>query len=295
MPFEHLFPRERNNTVEWIVEYDTNPAHPQLPDYDLVFNAMGEPDMTSRFTGQVQQFIQHCDKPVLNWPDAVARTSRDRAFELFGSIDDLLLPRVWRLGVDAALPANLHWPLLARPAGSHGGEGLTRVNDASELAAFRADFSGREIYLNEWVDYRSKDGFYRKYRMVFIDGQPFPYHLAISSHWMVHYATADMLVDWKLTEEQRFLDDPAVVFGQRGMAAIQAIGRRMGLAFAGADVSLLPDGRVLLFEANATMLVHPEREQQKLLFKNPYVDRIYAAFDELLAHHADSRKVKANG
>lgn len=289
VPVEHLFPHENNNTIEWIVEYDANPAQPDLPHYDLVFNAMGEPDMTSCFTGQVQQFIQHCAKPVLNLPESVARTARDRAFELFGSVDDLVLPNVWRWDIDAALPTGLVWPLLARPAGSHGGEGLTRVNDVLELDRLRQAYAGRALYLNAWHEYRSEDGFYRKYRMVFIDGKPFPYHLAISTRWMVHYATADMLVDWKLEEERRFLDNPIAVLGSRGMAVMQAIGRRMGLAFAGADVALLPDGRVLLFEANATMLVHPEREQEKLLFKNKYVDRIYAAFDALLASHTNKQ------
>ncbi len=289
VPFEHLFPRQRNNTIEWIVEYDADPAHPSLPDHDLVFNAMGEPDMTSRFTAQVDAFLRHCRVPVLNLPAAVARTARDQSQELFDGIPGLVIPRVWRLAADAAPPLDVQWPVLARPAGSHGGEGLLRVDSAEDLNRLRTDWPGREFYLTAWHDYRSRDGFYRKYRLVFVDGKVFPYHLAISPQWMVHYATAGMLVDWKLEEEQRFLEDPQAVFGERGMAAMAAIGQRMNLDFAGADVSLLPDGRVLLFEANATMLVHPEREQASLMFKNRYVQRIYDAFDAVLERQAGRR------
>ena len=67
------------------------------------------------------------------------------------------------------------------------------------------------------------------------------------------------------------------------MTAIAAVGRRLDLDFGGVDFSILPDGRVLVFEANATMLVHPEDAGGALAFKNEYVGRIVAAFDALLA------------
>jgi hypothetical protein len=57
----------------------------------------------------------------------------------------------------------------------------------------------------------------------------------------------------------------------------------MELDYAGVDFSLLPDGRVLLFEANATMLVHPEAKDGPLAHKNPAIERILAAFQALLA------------
>jgi hypothetical protein len=56
----------------------------------------------------------------------------------------------------------------------------------------------------------------------------------------------------------------------------------MGLDYCGVDFALLPDGRVLLFEANATMLVHPEDEDGVLARKNPYVARILDAFDNMI-------------
>lgn len=51
----------------------------------------------------------------------------------------------------------------------------------------------------------------------------------------------------------------AFVLGERAMAAIAAIGRRLDLDYGGMDFTLLADGRLFVFEANATMLVHGER------------------------------------
>ena len=40
----------------------------------------------------------------------------------------------------------------------------------------------------------------------------------------------------------------------------------------------MPDGRALVFEANATMLIHPESDTGRLAFKNPFVQTIIDAF-----------------
>ena len=58
--------------------------------------------------------------------------------------------------------------------------------------------------------------------------------------------------------------------------------QRLDLDYCGVDFSLLPDGRVLVFEANATMLVHPEPENGPLAHKNPAVATICEAFQALL-------------
>lgn len=96
---------------------------------------------------------------------------------------------------------------------------------------------------------------------------------------MAHYQTSRTPTDEALiAEERRFLEDPEAALGPRAYAAICAAGRRIDLDFAGIDFALLPDGRALLFEANATMFVHPEAADGPLRHKNVFVDRILAAF-----------------
>ncbi len=146
-------------------------------------------------------------------------------------------------------------------------------------------------YLTRFWPFRSADGFFRKYRVVFVDRCPLPYHLAIGPHWLVHHATAGMEADpARQAEEARFLSQPEGAIGARAMDGIRAIGERLDLDFAGVDFSLLPDGRVLVFEANATMLVHPEEEAGPFAYRNGAVRRILAAFEAMVAQRLAAAK-----
>ena len=225
---------------------------------------------------------------MLNRPDVVARTSREKQPALLEGIGGLFVPEVWRVSPEEAWPlqAGARLPVLVRPVESHGGEGLQRIESALELDRVAGQFSAPR-YVSRFCDFRSDDGWYRKYRVIFIDRQPFPYHLAISASWLVHYATADMEAHpWKLEEERRFLECPRDAIGAAGMAAIAAIGARMNLDYAGVDFSVLGDGRILVFEANPVMFVHPVDADGVLGFKRPHIDRIFAAFEAMLSRAA---------
>jgi hypothetical protein len=74
----------------------------------------------------------------------------------------------------------------------------------------------------------------------------------------VHYFTADMAASAPhRAEEQRFLENMPAVLGAKGMAALGAIRRKLHLDYMGIDFGLAHDGSVLLFEANATMVINP--------------------------------------
>ena len=84
--------------------------------------------------------------------------------------------------------------LFTAPAAAQGAPTgkLVDVNKASEselaqlpnmtpetAKAVVAQRPGTDRYFIEYVDYRSADGYFRKYRFIFVDGQILPYHLAI--------------------------------------------------------------------------------------------------------------------
>ncbi len=157
--------------------------------------------------------------------------------------------------------------------------------------SFHAALAGRNVY-DGVPRLPAADGYYRKYRVIFIDREPYPYHLAIGSQWLLHYFSADMLSDaWKLQEERRFLDDPAQVLGARAWPRCAPSARAWSWTYCGIDFSLLPDGRVLVFETNATMLVHPEVEEDGLRFKNAYVQKIFDAFDVLMTRRMSAHRL----
>ena len=64
---------------------------------------------------------------------------------------------------------------------------------AAALAGYLLRRPEQEFYLAPFIDYRGADGLYRKYRVALIAGRPYASHMAVSTHWMIHYLNADMM------------------------------------------------------------------------------------------------------
>lgn len=281
---ELIFPQTINTRVNWVMESARDDQSDTLPDYDLAFNAMGEPDLIGDSAEPLNQFTRLCTKPLLNHPDAVARTARNNLPALLDGIDNIVVPAVWRFADSSQWEESMaeQLPLLIRPVDSHGGTGLELATTATELAKCRAAQRG-PVYVCRFVDFRTADSWYRKYRTIFVDRKPYPYHLAITQKWMVHYLSAEMeSYPWKLEEEKAFLRDPEAVLGSAGVRAIESIARTLDLEYAGIDFSITADKQILVFEANPQMWVHTESIGGPLEHKNEYVFRIQAAFEEML-------------
>jgi tetratricopeptide (TPR) repeat protein len=285
VPIDNLFPRASVTRIQWVIDYAKPGEGARLPAFDLVFNASGDPDMAGPLRPEVEGFLVALKKPLLNPPAAVARTQRQHLPALIGAIPDVVVPtvaRAGRAGLDEAA-RRVGFPLILRPAGAHGGRGVSLIERPEDFAA--AALGEAEIfYLTRYHDYRSPDAYFRKYRMIFVDREPYPYHLAISQHWLVHYFSADMLHPaWKRQEEERFLAEPRAALGRPAMAALTAIARRLDLDFCGIDFAIDGQGRVLVFEANATMLVHLADKRELFPYKHQYVPRIFEAFTAMVA------------
>ena len=148
------------------------------------------------------------------------------------------------------------FPLLLRSPGYHTGRNFVLVEKASDLGSAVADLPGDELLVIEYLDARGKDGNARKYRVMMIGGKIFPLHLAISRNWKVHYFTSDMAdqPDHR-TEEMAFLENMGAVLGDEAMAALRAICDALSLDYGGIDFGVNADDDLLLFEANATMVI----------------------------------------
>ena len=294
VPYRTIMPPARYSRLVWYMEHARPEEEPDPDRYDVVFNTIGDADLAEPSLAAVERFVTRCRKPVLNRPDRVMRTRRDRTAALLGGLEGVVVPRTVRVSGEAAARSGLRAlaeahgfraPLLARPAGLHGGQGLVRAETLDDLEG--PPPAAGDHYLIDYVDYRSADGLYRKYRMLFVGGEPFAYHQAISDHWLVHHDTAGM-VDHpqRRAEEARFLSEPGAIIGRAGVDAIARIGLALELEYCGVDFSVLADGRVLVFEANATMLAHREDPAGLYAYKNPYVDAIAGAFQALLRARA---------
>jgi len=111
-----------------------------------------------------------------------------------------------------------------------------------------------------------------------IGGQLYPLHLAISRQWKVHYFTSDMAdqPDHRL-EEASFLGDMRASLGDRVMAALERIQQMLGLDYAGIDFGIGPDGELLLFEANATMVIATPDGDPRWAYRRAAINRIIDA------------------
>ncbi len=294
IPVRHFLDDRIFQTFLVFVEFH-NPATP-LPAHQIVFNAIGDADLAPAALAAAQSVLALTTASVINTPAAVAATGRsDTAQRLFGipgvvTPGTVTLPRPLLAGPDAATTLARHgfeFPLLIRTPGFHTGRHFLRIETIEDLPAALAELPGEDLTVLRYLDARGPDGKVRKYRVMMIDGGLYPLHVAISSHWKIHYFTADMADRPEhRAEDAEFLQDMAAVLGSRAMEALAGIQSRLGLDYAGIDFGLSASGEILLFEANATMVVNPPEPDEKWAYRRPAVERIHTAVRRMLVARA---------
>ncbi len=263
-----------------------------LPPHQLVFNAIGDADLSGKALAAAQSVIAASAAPVLNSPAAVMATGRSDNAQRLSRLPGVIAPATVTLprAVFASADARgtlarhgLNFPLLVRTPGFHTGRHFVLVDHAGALPGAIAALPGAELTAIQYLDSRGADGKVRKYRAMLIDGRIYPLHLAISSHWKIHYFTAEMADRAEhRAEDAEFLENMASVLGPRAVSALEQIQRILGLDYAGVDFGLSHTGDVLLYEANATMVVNPPEPDQRWSYRRPAVERIFAAVRRML-------------
>jgi hypothetical protein len=191
---------------------------------------------------------------------------------------------------DAIAERGFSFPFLLRSPGFHTGRHFVRVENQQEMAAAAAQFPGDDVWLIEQLDARDGDGFFRKLRVMIIDRKIYPLHLAISRKWKIHYFKADMADSPENRRvDEAFLDDMPRFIGPRGMTALDRINAALDLDYGGIDFAVNADGDILLFEANATMVMVPLSNDKKWDYRRPAFDAVFAAVRAMLVQRAMGR------
>ena len=261
----------------------------------LVINLVSDADQTDALLPLAADLVDRLGLPTVNHPRRVQQTTRDAVATLLQGIPNCRVPQALRLKAgaertEAALETMLPFSstVLARPVGTHGGDDFEKIEDVAALSAFLSQRTDHDHYLIEYIDYVSADRHFRKYRFIFIGNEILPYHLCIGRDWKLHHINTDMAHQpWMQKEEATFLNNPAAVFGLAQMQALQAIRERIGLDYFGIDCGLDAAGNVVVFEVNASMLVHARNEG--FVYKDPAVRRIKLAYDAMLRKRAKPR------
>lgn len=280
-----------------------------LPDYpydmdlllskaDVIINMIADADNGNEVLPLALELADRLNRPTVNHPRRIMTTDRESVAKRLAGIPFCKIPKTMRLSaaeltgeaLNATL-SNFELPILIRCAGTHGGDDFEKVDAPDAIEPFVNAHPDATFYLSEFVDYRAADGNYRKYRMICINGEVLPYHLAIHDHWMVHHFRTDMANQaWMREEEEAFLKNPHGVFNADHFEAFRKMAAAMELDYCGIDCSLDHNGNIVVFEANATMLVHDEKTGP-FVYKNPYIAKIKDAFDAMLARMAAKHNV----
>jgi tetratricopeptide (TPR) repeat protein len=236
-----------------------------LPPHQLVINCISEADSCESSLRAAEALLEGTSAPVINAPAAVQATGRESNARRLASVPGVKCARVEAFTRDfllgdgaAAALANrgFSFPLLLRSPGHHTGLHFLRVETPEGLKAGAASLPGDTLWVMEFLKAQSADGYFRKYRVMMIDGKFYPAHLAISENWKAHYFSAAM-ADFPAhrEEDKNFLEQMPQVLGPRVMETLRRLHDVLKLDYCGIDFSIGPDRELILFEANATMHV----------------------------------------
>jgi hypothetical protein len=267
-----------------------------LPPHQVIFNAIGDADLCRPALEAAVQLMARSSAPVINDPRAVMKSGRIDNARRLATLPGVVTPKT--LPVRRDILAGSHgeawiaehrfaFPLLLRSPGYHTGRNFILVENRAELTKAAASLPGEELLAIEYLDARGSDGSARKYRVMMIGGEIYPLHLAISGNWKVHYFTSDMAdrPDHRL-EEMTFLRDMPSRLGDKAMAGLAAIRDALGLDYAGVDFGLAPSGDLLLFEANATMVIAAPDSDPRWDYRRTAITSVIDAVVALIGQRA---------
>ena len=280
----------------YIVVADFYDRKKPLPKHRLIVNGIGDVDVAKGALDAAKMLVGLTSAPVLNGPSAIQATSRCENASRMADLPGVIAPATRMFshdllsgpdGANAIARNGFTYPLLLRAPCFHMGQHFVRVESEDALTAAASELPGEEVLAIEYLDARGLDGCARKYRVMVVDGQLYPLHLAISQDWKIHYFSADMVdrPDHR-AEDAGFLADMPGALGEKAMAALELIRIALDLDYGGIDFGLSARGDVLLFEANATMIVQHPDEGKQWDYRRPAVERIHNAVSRMLLTRA---------
>ncbi len=299
-----------NTPVEFLIERSDvalstlylppdEPLPEALPAHDVLFVAVSESDATRPLLDRMALQLPRWGGRVVNHPEHIVQTSRSLAHLRLQGAPGIVMPCSVRLARatlerlarrELKLPDVLpdgEFPVIVRPVDSHAGHGLVKCDSTPMLQAYLATAGADGFFISRFIDYRSADGMYRKYRVVLVDGVPYPAHMGVSSHWMIHYLNAGMTDSpAKRAEEQTFMTGFDIGFGRRHAAALYAVAERFALEYVVIDCAESADGDLLVFELDPGAVIHAMDPPDVFPYKRPQMERIFRAFRDLLGRHA---------
>ena len=267
-----------------------------LPAHAIVLNGISDADRSPGALVQLECLLSQTDAPIINPPKLVAATSRTHMVERLKHIPGVRLPQVVAMTAEQAreedacatlVAQGLRFPLLIRIPEYHAGRYFEKVESAALWAHILAGFPELPLLAMEYIDVRDDDGYFHKMRIMCIDGEIYPTHLAFGTVWKLHYFSSNMMYDAALRErEASFLIDPRGTLGEAAWRALEAIAREVGLDYFGIDCAIGRNGEDVVFECNAAMVVAKPGSEAQWAYRIPSYEAMMQASHRMLERRA---------
>jgi glutathione synthase/RimK-type ligase-like ATP-grasp enzyme len=253
----------------------------EIPEHDIAFVAVGESAKSRVMLEALESIYETWPRPILNRPANVWNCARDVCYSILRNIPGLAVPNTQRISKFDA--PDVVFPCTIRPIDTHGGTGLARLNAPDELHVYFEKVPANAYYVATYIDCQSKDGYFRKIRLVFINGVAYACHLAVSENWMVHYLSAGMeCSETKRAEEAHFMATFQEDFSVRHHSHLQTLARLLNLDYVTVDCAEMEDGSLVVFEVDTRGLVHAADPVDIFPYKPITMQKAFKAFECML-------------
>jgi hypothetical protein len=277
-----------------------------LPDHDVAIVIASDSDQCREALQRIDHAASRWPRPLLNPPRLVGNLDRDKLYRLLSGIEGLDIPvtvpatraQLQELAQPNAglegLAADVEFPIIVRPLGSHAGAGLARIDDRAAIGRYLAERPEPEFFVSRFVDYAGDDGLFRKYRIVIVDRRPYACHMAVADRWDIWYLNAGMAFsESKRLEEENFMRNFDSDFAARHQRALAAMIERIGLDYFTVDCAENRRGELLIFEADNTAVVHNMDSPELFPYKAPQMRKVFDAFAAMLFRRAHEAREHA--
>ena len=265
-----------------------------LPPHSLILNTIAEPDVEGSSLDALREYLErNADTIVINRPEQVADTARDRNATRLAGIDGLTFPRTQRVRFDNAAPDRVArmvdeleftYPFLIRRAGTQTGRSFARIESREDLDTYVAERLNSTYFLIEYRKILWKDKLFRKLRLFHIDGEFYLVVCHLDKVWNVHGGNRKTIMrgdETLMAEEKSFLKDWKSYVGARNAACIEKVAERTKLEFFGMDFTVDQDGGLFIYELNPAMR-HSFDHARNFPYKLPYDQAISNAFQAMV-------------
>jgi alpha-ketoglutarate-dependent taurine dioxygenase/glutathione synthase/RimK-type ligase-like ATP-grasp enzyme len=266
-----------------------------IPKFDLLLNTIACPDLKRESLLAAARLVDRYPHiPVINDPRHVLETTRERNSLRLNMIPGVCFPKTEKLWWDgSSLDAiakeifglGFVFPLIIRQVGSQTGSSVALVKTEQALGDYLQNSpANKEYYVIQFQDCRKFQNVYNKTRVFFIDRNFYPVAHLFNDSWNIHSGDRYSLMDkapWTQHEEKSFLNDPLGYLGRENFNKLCQIRDLIGLDFFGIDFTILPDGRLFIFELNAAMR-HNFDHAKNFPYTEPHLKRISDAFEAMV-------------